>query len=74
MDGKGGFMALLHPDEMVIDHTTSGGALSTSCEGPTVAEVRDIESRIMQNTARKTAEIVKQNNKERMAVAGVCLP
>ncbi|WP_280518834.1 hypothetical protein [Shinella curvata] len=21
MDGKGGFMALLHPDEMVIDHT-----------------------------------------------------
>lgn len=68
MDGKGGFMALLHPDETVIDHTKSSGATSASTEGRTVIEVRmsaDVESRIMQNTARNTVEIVKQNNKNR---------
>lgn len=68
MDGKGGFMALLHPDETVIDHTKSSAASSAAAEGRTVIEVRmsaDIESRIMQNTARNTVEIVKQNNKNR---------
>ena len=26
MDGKGGFMAMLHPNETVIDHTKGGGS------------------------------------------------
>lgn len=26
MDGKGGFMAMVHPNESIIDHTMSGGA------------------------------------------------
>ncbi|WP_313522511.1 hypothetical protein [Shinella sp.] len=68
MDGKGGFMALLHPDETVIDHTKSVGSSVPEREGRTVIEVRmssDVESRIMQNTSRNTVEIVKQNNKNR---------
>jgi len=68
MDGKGGFMALLHPDETIIDHTKASGSPSAAGEGRTVIEVRmssDVESRIMQNTSRNTVEIVKQNNKNR---------
>lgn len=68
MDGKGGFLSLLHPDETVIDHTKSGGSSVSEREGRTVIEVRmspDVEARIVEKSASNTVEIVKQNNKNR---------
>lgn len=33
LDGKGGFWAMMHPQETVIDHTKSGSSASTSASG-----------------------------------------
>jgi len=29
LDGRGGFLAMLHPNETVIDHSTGGGAVNS---------------------------------------------
>lgn len=59
LDGKGGFMALLHPQETVLDHTkgqtgTSGGAI-------TVVQNINIDSRSDQATILAAMEQAKQS-------------
>lgn len=36
LDGKGGFMAMVHPNESIIDHTTAGGSSATGGASGTV--------------------------------------
>lgn len=36
LDNKGGFLAMLHPNETVIDHTRSVGAVGGTSSGPTL--------------------------------------
>lgn len=64
LDGKGGFMAILHPQETVVDHakgqTLSGGGMAV-----TYAPVIQIDSRTDQSEVhRLVSNAVKQGNAE----------
>lgn len=65
LDGKGGFWAMMHPDETVIDHTKGQSASSqTGGESRVVIELSpDLEGRVMRNTANQTVQIMKQDKR-----------
>tara|TARA_R110000851_G_C13102466_1_gene568881 strand:- start:15913 stop:17859 length:1947 start_codon:yes stop_codon:yes gene_type:complete len=61
MDGQGGFMAMLHPQETVIDHTR-GQAANNNGGGTTVVRIElgpDLEGRIVQQAGAQTIQIVQ---------------
>ncbi|MGQ3295329.1 MAG: hypothetical protein ACT6U0_24395, partial [Shinella sp.] len=63
VDGKGGFMALLHPDETVVDHTRGQGAGSqqinvTSDVRVSVDNNGNLRAFVEQTSARTSGEIV----------------
>ncbi|MDP9590563.1 UNVERIFIED_ORG: hypothetical protein J2W19_003127 [Shinella zoogloeoides] len=72
-DGKGGFWALLHPYETVIDHT-KGGAFSAgggSETGRTIIQVSlspDLLARVLEEAKGQSIEIVRQNNAARQNI------
>ncbi|MCW0979418.1 hypothetical protein OK142_01235 [Agrobacterium sp. BT-220-3] len=65
LDGKGGFWAMMHPDETVIDHTKGQSASSQAGgESRVVIELSpDLEGRVMRNTANQTVQIMKQDKR-----------
>jgi len=68
VDGKGGFPAILHPNETVIDHTKSGGAQPTQKEGDIIVNqtinvttgVQQTVRAEIQNLMPQIAESAKQ--------------
>lgn len=65
LDGKGGFWAMMHPDETVIDHTK--GQSATSQLGGTsevlVSLSPELVGQILEQAQGQTVKIVSQNNK-----------
>ncbi|NSX90146.1 hypothetical protein [Agrobacterium tumefaciens] len=65
LDGKGGFWAMMHPDETVIDHTK--GQSATSQLGGTsevlVSLSPELVGQILEQAQGQTVKIVGQNNK-----------
>jgi hypothetical protein len=59
LDGKGGFMALLHPQETVLDHTK--GQTGTGGSAVTVVQNINIDSRSDQATILAAMEQAKQS-------------
>lgn len=60
LDGQGGFMAMMHPRETVIDHTKGQGAGGGS---RTVVELRmspDVEARVLERSASQSVEITRE--------------
>ena len=55
LDGKGGFMAMLHPRETVIDHTKGQGA-----GGTTVNQVFNISANTSDDTKRLITQTIAQ--------------
>jgi hypothetical protein len=65
LDGKGGFMALMHPQETVIDHTKgqfAPGQAGGSSE-LLVSLSPELVGQILQQAQGQTVKIVSQNNK-----------
>ena len=58
MDGKGGFPAILHPNETVIDHTKGGGVSRVLIE---LGE--GLEGRILEAAGGQTVQLVKAYDK-----------
>ena len=57
VDGRGGFPAILHPNETVIDHTKGGG------DSQTVVRVElspDLEARVLGQALGQSVEVVRQ--------------
>ena len=64
MDGKGGFPAMLHPNETVVDHTKGGGQgvvvnqtinVSTGVQATVRAEIENMMPQITQATTNAVA-------------------
>ncbi|TQN59580.1 hypothetical protein FLX27_21960 [Agrobacterium tumefaciens] len=65
LDGKGGFWAMMHPDETVIDHTKGQSA---SSQGGGTSELLvslspELVGQILEQAQGQTVKIVSQNNK-----------
>jgi len=58
LDGRGGFMALLHPNEQVVDLTRGGGAVTGVAGGVTV--VNHIQPGVSQEMIPQIMEATKQ--------------
>ena len=56
VDGKGGFPAILHPNETVIDHTKSGGAQTVQKEGDIIVNQTINVTTGVQQTVRAEIE------------------
>lgn len=64
LDGKGGFMAMLHPRETVVDHTKPGAAIADS--GQSVVRISlspDLLAQVLQQAKGQTIEVVRENNR-----------
>lgn len=60
LDGKGGFMAMLHPRETVVDHTK--GQTMQGGDGRTIIELRmspDVEARVLEKSAEQSVQITQ---------------
>jgi len=61
VDGKGGFNAILHPNETVIDHTKSGGLHSGARGGSvTVNQTINISTGVAQTVRAEVANLMPQ--------------
>lgn len=64
LDGKGGFMAMLHPNETVIDHTKGGGAGGVTVVQNVTIDARGadagVEARIQSAMRQAKAEAVAE--------------
>lgn len=64
LDGKGGFMAMMHPQETVIDHTkgqsANGGTSSIS-----VSLSPELIGQVLQQAQGQTVQILQQNEKNK---------
>jgi hypothetical protein len=56
IDGKGGFMAMLHPRETVIDHTRLGGGLAGAAGGAVRIMVEAVEGAMFAPRVRAEAQ------------------
>lgn len=59
VDGKGGFPAILHPRETVLDHTKGQAANSNSLSVVRIELSGDIEARILQQSGQQSVQIVQ---------------
>lgn len=57
VDGKGGFPAILHPNETVIDHTRTAANQNAKIE---VVLSPDLEARILAAAQNQSVQIVRQ--------------
>lgn len=67
LDGKGGFWAMMHPDETVIDHTKGQGA-SSQAGGTSEVLVSlspELVGQILDQAQGQTVKIVSQNEKNK---------
>jgi predicted kinase len=75
MDGKGGFMALLHPQETVVDHfganraALSGGKTSSGSPFAENAATLSASSTVTRERATESAQVAKLNNPAPMTVS-----
>lgn len=66
MDGKGGFPAMLHPNETVIDHTKSGkgaGNQNLNISVQVVSDTEMLNARIAQVSYTAATEVADMSNK-----------
>ncbi len=65
LDGKGGFWAMMHPDETVIDHTKGQSAASQlgGTSEVLVSLSPELVGQILEQAQGQTVKIVSQNNK-----------
>jgi hypothetical protein len=61
MDGKGGFMAMLHPNETVIDHT-KGGSMGQIVYAPVIS----IDSRTDRGEVMRLVNQAVQNGNNQL--------
>lgn len=76
LDGKGGFMAMLHPQESVIDHTKSGGGgggganitqvFEVNVQGGAGADPDAILSALRPAMRAEAAKVFSRNRRERV--------
>ena len=75
MDGKGGFMALLHPQETVVDHfganraALSGGKASSGSPFAENAATLSASSTVTRERATESAQVAKLSNPAPMTVS-----
>lgn len=62
MDGKGGFLAMVHPNESIIDHTKGGGQSVVVHQNFTVGDVASV-SMVRQAVAGSEARIASSLNR-----------
>ncbi|NSZ73349.1 hypothetical protein G6L74_06275 [Agrobacterium tumefaciens] len=70
LDGKGGFWAMMHPDETVIDHT-KGQSASSQTGGTSEVLVSlspELVGQILDQAQGQTVKIVAQNNKNKQVL------
>lgn len=69
LDGQGGFMAMLHPQETVVDHTLGGGADSGPSGGTFIIDARGADKQGMAQLQNMIAAL--NGSIEQRAVAAV---
>lgn len=60
MDGRGGFLAMLHPNETVIDHTQGGGQDITIINNIDASGDGDVDQRIAMAVSESSRQTVEQ--------------
>jgi len=78
MDGKGGFMAMLHPRETIVDHTKGGQSgvvinqtinVSTGVQQTVRSEIKTLMPQIAESTKAAVADAVMRGGNYRKAFA-----
>lgn len=64
LDGKGGFMAMMHPQETVIDHT-KGQSASGGTSAISVSLSPELIGQVLQQAQGQTVQILQQNEKNK---------
>ncbi len=60
MDGRGGFLAMLHPNETVIDHTKGGGQDITIINNIDASGDGDVDQRIAMAVSESSRQTIEQ--------------
>ncbi len=60
VDGKGGFPAILHPNETVIDHTKSNGRMRSGGQAVVVNQTINIQTGVAQTVRAEMANLLPQ--------------